>query len=47
MGNITFVQCQNLKCFLRSIVQIPLKWTYALSAHHKFYRIRSEFFLVL
>ena len=34
MENITFVQCQNLKCFQGSIVQIPLKWTYALTAHH-------------
>ena len=45
MENITFVQCQNLKCFQGSIVQIPLKWAYALTSHHKFYRIRSQFFL--
>ena len=34
MENITFAQCQNLECFQGSIVQIPLKWTYALTAHH-------------
>ena len=34
MENITFAQYQNLECFQGSIVQIPLKWTYALTAHH-------------